>query len=72
MELPCEFSLGTESDLAAQARAVLLALVAGDLAPTQAATVIKALSDVAKIVEVEDLAKRIAALEEQQSKRAIT
>lgn len=63
IELPANIDLAPDADIVTQARAVLAAIVAGELEPSQAALVIRALSDVAKIVEVQDLAKRVAALE---------
>jgi hypothetical protein len=63
IELPVSFALDAEADLVAQARSVLAAIVNGDLEASQAALVIKSLVDVAKIVEVDELTKRIEALE---------
>ncbi|RPI22749.1 MAG: hypothetical protein EHM61_21520 [Acidobacteria bacterium] len=50
-------------DLAAQGRTVLEALSGGELSPNQAATVMQAISAQARIVEVDELEQRIAALE---------
>ena len=54
--------------LTAKASAVLAAAGAGELAPTQAAQLITALGSLAKITEIDELAARIAALEEQHGK----
>lgn len=51
--------------LTAKASAVLSAASAGDLAPGQAAQLIAALGTLAKLHEVDELAARIAALEER-------
>jgi hypothetical protein len=50
-------------DLAAQGRAVLAALSSGRITPSQAATVMQTISAQARIVEVDELERRIAALE---------
>lgn len=52
-----------DSGLVAQGEAVLAAVSAGQLAPGQAAQLLQALGGFAKLVETEDLAARIAALE---------
>ena len=51
--------------LTAKASAVLTAAATGDLAPGQAAQLIAALGTLAKIHEVDELAARITALEQQ-------
>ncbi len=51
--------------LTAKASAVLTAAAIGDLAPGQAAQLIAALGTLAKIHEVDELAARITALEQQ-------
>lgn len=62
-EVPASFAFTSDGTLTNQARDVLAALVDGDLAPTQAGLLIKALADVAKIIETDELLKRIEALE---------
>jgi hypothetical protein len=52
-------------DLAAQGRAVFKALSAGRITPNQAATIMHALSTQGRIVEVDELERRVAALEGQ-------
>jgi len=56
-------------DLAGQARAVVQAVAAGDIAPSQAAQIITALGGVAKIVETTELLARITKLEEKQNEK---
>lgn len=58
------------SDLAGQGSAVLSALGAGEITPEEAATVIGALAQQARIVETTQLDLRISALEEAASAKA--
>ena len=69
VELPTPLDLPV-GNLAQQAHAVVQAVAAGDIAPSQAAQIISALGGVAKIVETTDLLDRIAKLEEKQNARA--
>jgi len=62
MELP-------DGSLTAQGRAVLLALSGGELAPAQASQVLAALASLAKLIETDDLAARIASLEERNAQK---
>ncbi len=64
-EQAIELELPEGGTLTAKAAAVLSAAAAGELAPGQAAQMIAALGTVAKIVETDDLAQRIKALEER-------
>ena len=66
-EQPVAITLPEGDSLADQGRAVITAAGAGDLAPSQAAQMLTALSGLAKLVETDDLAKRIAALEERSN-----
>lgn len=68
VEQSVPLSLPTDGTLTAKAAAVLAAAGAGELAPTQAAQLITALGSLAKITEIDELAARIAALEEQHGK----
>lgn len=61
-ELPAPMDL-PERSLAEQGRAVLRAAGAGDLAPGQAAQLLAGLGALAKLIEADELAARIAALE---------
>lgn len=53
--------------LSAKAAAVLDAVAAGELAPGQAAQLVSALGTMAKIIETDDLAQRVAKLEERHA-----
>jgi hypothetical protein len=55
--------------LADQGRAVLRAMALGRLTPSEAATMLQALAAQGRIVETEDLAQRVAALEEAMQRR---
>ena len=68
IEMPTPLYL-PPGNLAQQAHAVVQAVAAGDIAPSQAAQIISALGGVAKIVETTDLLDRIAKLEEKQNVR---
>ena len=54
---------------ASQGRTVLGACAQGDITPDEAATLMQALAAQGRLVEVEDLAQRVAALEEATQKR---
>ena len=56
---------GTLTD---QGRAVLAAVAAGELAPGQGAQLLAAIGTLGKVVEVDELAARIAALEAKHAK----
>jgi hypothetical protein len=64
-EQAIELDLPEGGTLTAKAAAVLSAAATGELAPGQAAQMIAALGTVAKIVETDELAQRIKALEER-------
>lgn len=57
-----------EGALSDQGRAVLMAAGAGDLAPGQAAQLLAGLGSLAKLIETDELARRIKALEERDAK----
>ena len=67
VEQAVELQLPADGTLTAKASAVLSAAAAGDLAPGQAAQLIAALGTLAKIHESDELATRIALLEEKQN-----
>ena len=69
VELPTPLDLPV-GNLAQQAQAVVQAVAAGDIAPSQAAQIITALGGVAKIVETTELLARITALEEKQNAKS--
>jgi hypothetical protein len=62
MEQPQAIALPGGS-LAEQGRAVLAAVAAGELSPSQGAALVSAIGSLARVVEVDELAARIAALE---------
>ena len=59
-------NLPVDGGLADQGRAVLAALAAGHLPANQAAGILQGLGNLAKLVELDELEKRIAALEGKQ------
>jgi hypothetical protein len=61
-ESPVQLALGGDS-LADQGRSILAALAAGALAPAQAAQLLQAIGVQAKLIETDELAARIAAME---------
>lgn len=63
VEQAVELQLSEGGTLTSKANAVLSAVAAGQLAPTQAAQLITALGSLAKITEIDELAARITALE---------
>jgi hypothetical protein len=54
---------------ASQGRTVLGACAQGDITPDEAATLMQAISAQARVVEVEELAQRVGALEEAMQRR---
>lgn len=62
MEQASPISLG-EGSLSDQGRAIFRALGSGELAAGQAAQLLQALGSMAKVIETDELAKRIEALE---------
>ena len=58
-----------DGGLADQGRAVFRAMASGKLMPSEAATMLQALAAQGRIVEVEGLAQRVAALEEAVQRR---
>lgn len=67
VDLPAPISMPA-GDLTQQAQAVMQAAASGELSPAQAAQLLQGLGALAKITEIDDLAKRIAALEEKHAK----
>lgn len=66
-EQPVSISLPGDASLAEQGRAVLIAAGAGQLAPGQAAQLLAGLGALAQLVKTDELAARIAALEEKNA-----
>lgn len=56
-----------DGSLSAQGRAVLGAVAAGDLAPSQGAALLGAIGTLARVVEVDELAARVAELEKRNA-----
>ena len=67
-EQPVPIALPTDGTLTDQGRAVIAAAGAGELAPGQAAQMLTGLGALAKLIETDELAARIAALEERNAK----
>jgi hypothetical protein len=68
-ELAVRFPLPSRG-LAEQGGAVLVGMAKGGLAPTQAAAMLAALASQARLIETEDLARRLTALEEATQGRS--
>ena len=63
VEWPVALALNPNDDLVTQGRSVLAGLVDGNLAPGQASALLGALGTLGRLIEVEQLEKRITALE---------
>lgn len=59
-----------DGSLTAQGHAVLSAVAAGELAPGQGAALLGAIGTLARVVEVDDLARRIGVLEDRATEQA--
>ena len=66
IELPAPVALGGAS-LTEQGQAVITAAGAGDLTPGQAAQLLAGLGSLAKLIETDELAARVAALEKRHA-----
>ena len=64
-ERPVLVNMTADAPLSNQGRALLTAVSAGELAPSQASTLLASLSTMAKLLETDELAARVAALEER-------
>ncbi len=69
-EQAVELQLPEGGTLTAQGHAVLFAVAAGELAPSQGAALLGAIGTLARVVEVDDLARRIGVLEDRATERA--
>lgn len=67
VELPAPFPLPDDADLATQGRAVVLALARGVLPPGQAGTILQGLGALAKLVELDELERRVTAIENRST-----
>lgn len=65
VDAPTALNLPAEGGLAEQGRAVLLALAAGHLPANQATSILQGLGSLARLKELEELERRIAALEQK-------
>ena len=63
--LPVSFELD-DSDLPAAARSVVKAIAAGELPADQGKMILDGLANMAKIIEITELAERVAELEKTQ------
>ena len=63
IEQPQALTMPANGTLTAQGQAVLLAVAAGQLSPTQGATLLGAIGTLARITEIDEMATRITALE---------
>lgn len=68
-ESPVALDLSRATTLADKAEAVLSAAASGEVSPSQAAQMISALGTTARIIEAQELEKRIAALEAATGRR---
>lgn len=64
-ELPVRVDLPEDADLADTGRAVLAQAAAGQLSPTQAGALLSGLGTLARVVEVDEILRRVEALEEK-------
>lgn len=69
-EQPAPVALPADGSLTEQGRAVVQAVAGGELAPAQGAALLGALGTLAKLTETDELAARIAALEEKHGNHA--
>ena len=67
-EQPVPIELPADGTLTDQGRAIIAAAGAGELAPAQASQMLAGLGALAKIIETDELAARIAALEAKDAK----
>ena len=63
VEQPQAVAMPTEGTLTNQGRAVLAAVAAGQLAPSQGAALLGAIGTLARVTELDELTRRITALE---------
>lgn len=64
---PVTFDLDADAPLAGQAQQIMAAVAAGDLPVDQGRALIDALASLAKITEIDEIQRRLDALEEQAS-----
>lgn len=66
VELPVAVDMPPDGTLSEQSRAVLAAVAAAELPAGTAATLLQAMSATARVLEVDELARRVAALEDSR------
>ena len=71
VELPICLEIPQDEGLAAQGRAVIAALASGDIAPGQASQILTALAGIARLVELDELEKRLLALEQHSTGESV-
>lgn len=69
MEQAVQVGIPTEGTLTEQGRAVLGAIGAGALAPSQGAAVLGAIGTLARVTEIDELTRRVEALEEKRGNK---
>ena len=67
IELSTPLPIPPDASLAEQGRTVVLALAAGKLPPTPAAMLLQGLATLARLIELDELERRIRVLEEQRN-----
>jgi Family of unknown function (DUF5681) len=63
VDMPVMLALPKDAGLAERGEAILQAVATGELTPAQAGQLLSGLADIARLREVDDLARRIEALE---------
>lgn len=65
IELPITLPLPPDASMAEQGRAVVMALATGKIPPTQAGVILSGLGSLARLVELDEVDRRLSALEER-------
>ena len=68
IEQPVLLPVNVDAGLTEQGRAVLSSVAAGELSPAQGAALVGAIGTLARVAEIDELAKRVAALETRNVK----
>ena len=68
VELPIIIPLADDADLATQGRAVVNALARGVIPPGQASTLLQGLATLARLVELDEVERRVAAIEQRDAR----
>lgn len=67
IEATITLPLSPDADLATQGRAVVMALATGKIPPTQAGVILSGLASLARLVQLDEFERRLAAVEERNS-----